>query len=345
MAIDIMDLGWLAAAIAASLAAAKLANFVLARYVKKITEKTRTTLDDRLLDAAQGPVFASLVAVGLYLALALLPSFSPFGEAIGQVFSVAAIAIAAYSGLVLSGAAYRWYAEEGAPGNKAVSDLIPVFRRITSAFITILAAMMALGQLGIEVTPLLASLGIAGLAVALAFQDTLANFFAGIYLTVDRPIRSGDYIRIEGDEEGYVEKIGWRNAMMRTLAGNIVIVPNSKLSQVIITNYHLPEKEMSVVIPVSVSYDSDLAKVERVVAEVAEKVQRAVPGAVRSFKPFIRYSGFAESGIEFSAIVRVNEFVDQYLVRHEFIKALHARFRKEKIEIPYPKRDVYVHRK
>lgn len=344
MALDIIDIGWLAAALAASLVAAKLLNFVLSRYVKGITAKTRTTLDDRLLEAVQRPISALVLVLGAYLALSYLPSFSPYALEISRAFSIAMIAAGAYAVLRLANAFISWYAEEAARGNKAVSDLAPLISRLSTAFIIAIAAMIALSELGIEVTPLLASLGIAGLAVALAFQDTLANFFAGIYITVDRPVRAGDYIKLDSGDEGYVQKIGWRNAMIRMLAGNMIIVPNSKLAQAIIINYYLPSKDMAVIVPVSVSYDSDLEKVERVTVQVAETTQKTVQGAVPDFKPFIRYSKFADSGIEFSVILRVNEFVDQYLVRHEFIKALHAAYRKQRIEIPYPKRDVYLRR-
>lgn len=344
MAIELVDMGWLAVALAASLVAARLINFILSRYVKMVAAKTKTTLDDRLLEAVQRPITSLVLVLGAYLALSYLPSFSPYSQEILQAFSIALIAVGAYAAVRLVNAFLSWYAEEAAKGNKAVHDLAPVIRRIATAFLVAIAAMMALSELGIEVTPLLASLGIAGLAVALAFQDTLANFFAGIYITVDRPVRSGDYIKLDSGDEGYVQKIGWRNAMIRQLAGNMILVPNSKLAQAIIINYYLPSKDMAVIIPVSVSYDTDLAKAEKVTVQVGEKIQKTTAGAVPDFKPFIRYSKFADSGIEFSVILRVNEFVDQYLVRHEFIKALHAAFKKEKIEIPYPKRDVYLKR-
>ena len=161
---------------------------------------------------------------------------------------------------------------------------------------------------------------------------------------MDRPVRPGDYVKLDSGDEGYVHKIGWRNAMIRMLSGNMIIVPNSKLAQSIIINYHLPAKDMAVIVPVSVSYGTDLEKAERVTVRVSGHIQKTVQGAVADFKPFIRYSKFADSGIEFSVVLRVNEFVDQYLVRHEFIKALHAAYRKERIEIPYPKRDVYLRR-
>ena len=342
MGIDLIDMGWVILAIAASLVASRVVNLLLTEYVKRLTEKTATTLDDRMLEAIRKPVTAAIILLGTYLALSSLPSFLQFSQPITTGASILGIAVVAYAALRVVDAFLAWYADERAPKNEAMTDLIVVFRRIATAAIIVISAITALSELGVEVTPLIASMGIAGLAVALAFQDTLANFFSGIYLTVDRPIRSGDYIQLEGGYEGHVQKIGWRSTQIRTLANNLVVVPNSKVASSVITNYYAPDKSMGVVIPVSVSYDTDLTRAEKVTIEVAKNVQKMVKGADVKFQPFVRYNSFGDSGIGFSVILRVNEYVDKYLITHEFIKALHKRFMKEKIEIPYPKRDVYL---
>jgi len=126
------------------------------------------------------------------------------------------------------------------------------------------------------------------------------------------------------------------------LANNMIVVPNSKLASSIIVNYYAPDKELAVLVPVSVGYGSDLQRVEKITVEVAREMQQAVQGAVKGFQPFIRYGAFADSGISLTVIMRANEYVDKYLLTHEFIKALHARYAKEGIEIPYPKRHVYL---
>jgi len=160
------------------------------------------------------------------------------------------------------------------------------------ALIILIGLLIAMDSLKISITPLLTTLGIGGLAVALAFKDTLANFFAGLYILADRPIRLGDYIKLEGGPEGYVESIGWRSTRMRTLFNNIVVIPNSKVSESIITNYFLPERRVSLVLNIGVSYDSGSRKVEA-------SRRRSDPGRYRgggsSVGPCSRgpvYSGF-----------------------------------------------------
>ncbi|MFH1774641.1 MAG: mechanosensitive ion channel domain-containing protein, partial [Methanobacteriota archaeon] len=154
-------------------------------------------------------------------------------------------------------------------------------------------------------------------------------------------IRIGDYIELDTGDKGYVEEIGWRSTRIKTLPNNIVVVPNARLAQSRIINYYLPEEEMAVVLQCGVSYDSGLEKVERVTVEVAREMQKTVPGAVKNFEPFIRYHTFGESNINFSIILRVEKFVDQYLLVHEFVKKLHKRYREEGIEISFPARVLY----
>lgn len=202
--------------------------------------------------------------------------------------------------------------------------------------------MIIADKLNIEISPLVATMGIGGIAVALAFQESLTNFFAGFYLAMDKPIRVGDFVRLETGDEGFIEEIGWRSSRVRVLANNLTIVPNSRLAQSVVTNYYLPSTDMGLVIPVGVSYDSDLEKVEKVTIEVAKEVLAKTPGGVKNFEPFIRYNEFGDSNIKFSAILRVETFVDRYLVTHEFIKALKKRYDEEGIEISYPATKVYI---
>ncbi|MFN3820937.1 MAG: mechanosensitive ion channel family protein, partial [bacterium] len=123
---------------------------------------------------------------------------------------------------------------------------------------------------------------------------------------------------------------------------NAIIVPNTKLASSIATNYFQPDKDLSVVLPMGVSYNADLERVERITIEVAMEVMREVPGGVPHFTPFIRYHTFGDSAVEFSVILRAKEFVDQYLIKHEFIKRVHKRYREEGIEIPFPQRVVHL---
>ena len=203
-----------------------------------------------------------------------------------------------------------------------------------------LGILIILNGLKVNVTPILATLGVGGLEVALALQSTLSDLFAGFYISASRQIKIGDYVKLESGEEGHVTDISWRAAQIRVLPNNMVLVPNEKLSKMIVTNYFLPQKELSILIDLGVHYNSDLRKVEQVTIEVAKEVVMDVLGGVPDFAPFIRYHTLGDFSINFTVVLRAKEFVDGYSIKHEFIKRLHERYKAEGIVIPFPIRAI-----
>jgi small-conductance mechanosensitive channel len=209
--------------------------------------------------------------------------------------------------------------------------------------ILMIGFLIILSVLGISIAPLLTALGVGGLAVALALQDTLANLFAGIHILMERSIRVGDFVKLETGQEGYIDDITWRTTRVRMLPNNIVVVPNNKLAQSVVTNYYLPEKQMSLLISIGVSYSSDPEQVERILVEEAKKGALDIPGLLAEPEPFVRFiPGFGASSLDFTLICQVKEFVDQYLAQHELRKRIFKRFKEEGIEIPFPHRTVYL---
>ncbi|MCX7858302.1 MAG: mechanosensitive ion channel family protein [Deltaproteobacteria bacterium] len=230
---------------------------------------------------------------------------------------------------------------------KAEVDIpqVSIFEHFTKWLVVVLGILVILYSLGIPIGPVLTGFGIGGLAVALALQDTLSNFFSGLHLLMSKQIRPGDYVKLESGEEGYVVDITWRNTVIKELPNNYIIVPNAKISKAVIKNYYFPDTELAITISLGVGYSSDLDRVEKITIEVAKEVMREVEGGVPSFEPFVRYHTFSDSSINFNVILRAKEFVDQHLIRHEFLKRLHRRYREEGITIPYPTRMVYLRKK
>jgi small-conductance mechanosensitive channel len=285
-----------------------------------------------VLEAIRGPYLVLCLMLGIYAAL----EFSNLPKGIVEktdkgLAILAVIAVSMVTANLLSGLT-RIRAEK-------VDSVLPV-TSLTENVIRIVVysvgVLIILNSLGISIAPILATLGVGGLAVALALKDTLSNFFAGFHIIVTKQIRVGDYLKLSSGEEGTVNDISWRTTKIRTQAGNLVLVPNAKLTEMIVTNYTLPEKEVAVSVAMGVHYASDLVKVERVIVEVAAEVMREVPGGVPDFVPVIRYQTFADSSINLNVIMRANEFAAQFLIKHEFIKRIHARFAAERIVIPYP---------
>ncbi len=208
--------------------------------------------------------------------------------------------------------------------------------------VLILGGLVLLSSLGIAITPILTALGVGGLALALALQDTLSNLFAGMHLLADRPIRVGDYVRLSVESvEGYVVDVGWRSTRVRTLQNNVIIVPNSKVAQSVITNYELPESRMALLIRVGVDYAADPDRVEGLLVEEAKSAVGSVPGLLADPAPSARLiPGFGEYALDFTLVCHVERFVDQYEVQHHLRKRILRRLRAEGLAIPYPVRTI-----
>ncbi|MCF2946517.1 mechanosensitive ion channel [Paraglaciecola aquimarina] len=215
-----------------------------------------------------------------------------------------------------------------------------LLRGLLRGVIIIIGVLFILSNIGISITPFVASLGIGSLAVALALQPTLENFFSGIQMLADKPIRVGDFIELDSGEQGFVEKIGWRSTWIKMLPNNIVIMPNSKLAQSKIINYYYPEKQLSVPVDLGVHYDSDLEHVEKVTLEVAKQVLKNHKWGIPEYDTFVIFTGFDDSSINLTVMLRAQEYFNRFFIRSEFIKALHKRYAQEGIVIPYPIRAV-----
>ncbi len=279
------------------------------------------------------PIF---ILLGLYGATLAAPLASGTQQVVLALLRVAALLAFTFAGAGMAGNLVAQYAAR----NDRLPGATTIFANIVRVLVWTIGGLVVLQTVGVSVAPILGALGVGGLAVALALQDTLSNLFAGLHIITSKKLLPGDYVEFDSGEKGYVQDVNWRNTTIKTLGNNAIVLPNSRVATAILTNYYQPSTESSLVIPVGVSYSSDLEMVERVTEEVGSEVLADVTGGIPDFKPFIRYNNFGDSSIDFSVILRIAEPTDQYLIKHEFIKRLHARYQREGIEIPFPIRRV-----
>jgi small-conductance mechanosensitive channel len=300
--------------------------------MRRVASRTRWAWDDALVEGLSTPLLIAILASGLVLLGRILPLQPEFDRAFDVVLA-AAIVLAL---VLFVDRTARALLDRLAPDSPFLQGARGLILAGVRGLIVGLGILVFLDSIGISITPILASLGVGSLAVALALQETLANLFAGVYMVIDKPIEPGHFIRLESGEEGVVTRVGWRSTRILMQPNNTVVVPNSKLAGSVIVNYDQPEPELAVYVELGVHYDSDLARVERVTLEVAREVMRTVAGGVPAAEPGFRYHTFAESGIRLTAVLRARDFPSTYPVRHEFIKRLVDRYRREGIVIPYP---------
>ncbi|HXG59855.1 MAG TPA: mechanosensitive ion channel domain-containing protein [Planctomycetota bacterium] len=257
-----------------------------------------------------------------------LPPDSPWRMRAQHVLTFAVAALGTYAAARLAVTAVRW----GAEYSDVVRASRTTFERFAQFVVLVVGALVLLDALRVPITPLLTTLGVGTLAVALALQDTLANFFSGLYLAADRPIREGDYVRLDSGEEGYILSVGWRSTRMRTIAGNVAVVPNAKLARASITNFDMPARAVQTTIRVPVAYGQDTRRVARVLAETVAGAVGQVPGLLATPAPAVLFApGFGDLALEFSVQCHVAGVEARAKVEEELRHRIAERFRAEEI--------------
>jgi len=325
--------------LAFTLAVGYAAKRLLVRLLRPWAARSKGPTAQIVISAVKGPFMIWVLILGTHLAMQSsdLPPRATLW--VGRVLLALWILSLTIVSSRLAGGIIRFHGSSIA-GALPVTTLTQTLAQLA---VVILGVMVLLNLWGISITPILTALGVGGLAVALALQDTLSNLFAGFYMAVAGQVRLGDYIRLNTGEEGYVTDIGWRSTTIRALANNMIIIPNSKLGQAIVTNFYLPEKRVDVSIQIGVAYDCDPEWVERVLLEEAQTAAGEIRGMLADPGPSVSFDpGFGDWALGFTLGYSVAEFRDQFRVRHELRKRILKRLRQEKIDMPFPTRTVYV---
>ena len=289
--------------------------------LKRVIRETRWEMDKNIGHALHGTLIFICILIGVYGAVHAMTLDR-------QVVAVVHKALLVLVILVVTVVLMRFAADLVELYSRRVGGVFvstSIFTHLTRFIVFLIGVLMALQSLGISIAPILTALGVGGLAVALALQDTLSNLFSGIHVIASKQVRPGDYVKLNTGEEGYVTDITWRYTTIQATSNNMIIVPNSKLASAIVTNYYFPEKELFVAVPVTVAYGSDLERVEKVAVDVATEVRDRTAGSIRSYPPAVRYQKLEGFGVSFSVVFKVEEFNDQFTVRHEFIRKFHRR--------------------
>lgn len=260
-----------------------------------------THVDQILLRSLRLPSIAWCLLIGIYAAVdtAHLPP-RPSALALNVVYGLLVLSVTAALANLFGAALGETLKRHNLP-IPATGLSLTVFK----VAIWVLGTLVLLSSLGVSVAPILTALGVGGLAVALALQETLSNCFAGLHLLIEKPIRVGDFVKLETGQEGYVVDIGWRTTRIRTPTNNMVIMPNTKLTQSILTNYSLPQRQMALPIPIGVSYRADPEHVGRVLLDEAKKAVGHVPGLLDEPEPQVRFiPGFGDFSLNFTLTCR-----------------------------------------
>lgn len=219
-------------------------------------------------------------------------------------------------------------------------DTISIINVLIRVVSILLILTLALALFGVSIAPLVTIIAGSSLGLSLALRDPLANLFAGLQILAAGQLQPGGYVQLSTGQSGYVVDIRWSDTTIRQLSNNILVVPNVILTTTLLVNYDLPEPEQSLEIAIEVPAASDLSHVERVTLDVANAVLQHAQGAVKEWHPFIRYAEFTATHVTFIVTLRVHGFMDQRLVKHEFIRQVQQRYLQEQIDVLSAKGEV-----
>lgn len=347
---DLAEQPWFDAALAGVCALggvllAALVHLAVVPLLLRLAHKTPSDLDNRLARAVRWPISLGISLIGFYLAARLpLGADAPQLGLVDDVFASAGIMTgASIIGQALV-AGMDWYSDAwlSRATRGTITHLFRLLRRVAFVLVYGLGVLLVLDRLGIPINPLLTSLGLGGLAVALAIQPTLANLFAGTYVLTEGVISPGDYIAMEGGVAGYVIEVSWRSTRIRTWENNLIVIPNSRFAETILTNYNEPEAAVNVYLTCGVSYESDLRRVEQAAREVMERLIAADPNGVQEYGAWFGFESFGDSNVNFWLFIQAKDRLATFELQSALIRDLHARFDAEGIVINYPVRVLHL---
>jgi small-conductance mechanosensitive channel len=302
-----------------------------AKFVQSILAKMGLLLNDKVVVMTSSYISFWSFLIALYIGILRAP-INIKGVIIDKVF----YGIFAFSIIVLiASVASRFF-------RTAIQEKIG--SNILKFFIMFIGLVLILNQVGVKLTPILTALGIGSLAVGLALQDTLANFFAGINILSNKQIARDDYIKLNSGEEGTVVEINWRTILIKEMSNTTIIVPNSKVSSAIVTSYHFDKSEVTSSLTCGVAYRSNLDKVENIVILAAKEIIEKYDCTSKTYQPVVRFTDFGDSSINFILYFRVKTIYDRAFIKSEILKNVYKKLDEARIDIPFPQRVITINK-
>ncbi len=325
--------------ILASIITAKLFDWMVRSIFKKLTLKTKTSLDDKVILLLHRPIFYTILFFGLNFSLTLLELSDKIHFVVTGLFKTTTVLIWSYVGFTSLLEILNWYSQSENTNRLIRKRTLPLFDNIGKILIFIFGSYFILISWQIDVTGWLASAGVLGIVLGLAAKDTVANLFAGIFIMADAPYKEGDYINLDTGERGYVRSIGLRSTRIMTRDDIEITVPNSIIANSkIINESGGPNEHERIRINVTISYNSDIEKVKLLLLDIAKNSTNVcnLP------EPRVRFREFQDSSLLVQLLCWIQEPAKRGMVVDELNTDIYKRFNSEGVEFPYPQRTIHI---
>ena len=309
------------------------------RILKKLAAKTKISFDDQAIEVLHLPVVLTVLGVGVLHAVALPPALAaPWDKFLPGIAKSIILIVWTSAVMKVLGMVAEDNLKKALSRGKIGKDLFMLLKNVMRVVIVIFALLWLLAIWHINLAPLFASAGIAGIAVALAAKDTLANFFGGLSIFADRTFAVGDYIILDNADRGEVVEIGIRSTRIKTRDDVLITIPNAILANSKIINESAPIPRFRIRVPIGVAYGSNLDEVETILLQVADNN----PAVAKEPAPRVRLRAFGSSSVDFQLLCWVDDPSLKGLQTHKLLKAIYTNFAEHNITIPFPQQDVYI---
>lgn len=316
---------------------AYLAKFIVSRVLKPLAKRTKTKIDDLIIKSISSIIFYIILALGLKIGIQYFEIKTKIYESLINTFLILLVSVMIFK--IISNFAQHWM-KEWASRTKSTADdrMIPLIEKIMKAIVAVLAVIFIFSAWNINISPLLATAGIAGLAVGLAVKDSLANILGGLQLVLDKTFKVGDKVQLESGEMGVILDIGLRTTKLKTYDNEVIYIPNGMLANAKIKNFTMPDLSVRVNVNFGVEYGSDTEKVRRVVLEALKKIDTVLEEP----EPQVLFLKMSDFSLDFIARAWVKDYAEAWSTYIKMTDEIYNALNKAKIGIPFPTRTVYT---
>ena len=319
---------------------------IMDRYLRKLAEKTKTDIDQKIIGIVRTPLIFIIILYGFISAFSRLEELEGIIDDLKRIYSICAILVCTWVAFRLFNRVVIFYGKILAKRTDTQLDdiLMPVLEKVFGIVIPIIGLILILQSMGVNITVFIAGMGVIGLILAFAAQDTLSNFFSGIHILIDRPFIEGDLIQLTEGDVCEIKEIGMRSCKLYSIYENIMIImPNAKLAGDRIVNLTAPDIKMKIKILIGVAYGTDINKVQDMLLDIAKKHPQVLKDS-EDHQPFVLFTDFGESSLNFMLGVWIDSIYSRGRIKSDIHSEIYRRFNEEGIEIPFPQRVVWMHK-
>jgi MscS family membrane protein len=319
----------------------RLIIIVAEKIFLKYALKTKTTIDEEIIKITSKPISIFILLVGFRMFFTGIWSRELWGGYIDKLIASLMIIIAVFTAVKIIDLLIDHWSKGWAKKTKnhIDSQLVLLIHRTITVACYVTAALWVLAAWGIEVGPLLAGLGIGGLALALALQPTLSNIFGGVSLILDKAIKVGDTIKLQSGEGGTVYDIGLRSTKIKTWNNQIIIISNSKLVDSMVTNFNQPDRTIRIDIEFGVAYGSKIDKVKKIALDCL----KGEKNIIKTPEPKVWFTEMDDSSLNFKLMFYADDLNNKWTTHQNVITKLYESLNKNRVTIPFPQREIWVH--